>query len=275
MGMGRIGIFGKTTALLAALLLLSTVSPSAEAADPVAATAPEAEQTLTFDLVVNGAVAGRRDVTITYLTPSQPGGSESRLIKTWTELDARAGAWTVQLQNRSSGHISATESGFTSSLSFNGKVSEVQGATLPDGRWQMHGVFNRRLQTWELRRTEVDLSSLDLLDPVRAKVMAELGRARILSAETGQIMTGPIEDLGEQVLVIRGQEVVVHRYAWTPPEGRFELAWSEDGLLLDWSITASGQTIDARLRSLPPPRAYGTVEASTTAEMPAFREEEL
>ena len=258
------GALWKAASLLAALLLTTAT-----------AHAQDAEQKLVFDLVVGGAVVGHRDVTIRYLQPSSATGKESRLITTWTELDARAGAWVVKLQNRSSGHITPIDSSFTSSLSINGKVSEVQGRTLEDGRWQMHGVFDRRLQKWEVRRTEVDLSSIDLLDPVRSKQVAGMSRLRVLSAESGQIMTGLLEDLGEDVLTVGGREVVVHRYAWTPPEGRFELAWSEDGLLLDWSVSAKGQTIDARIRELPPPRAYGSIEASTMQDMPTIQEEEL
>ena len=259
-----------TAAAGLALITLLPASTAAWAADGEA-------QTMTFDLIVDGAVVGQREVTVRYLPAIQPAGTESRLIETYTTMDAQVGAWTAKVKNRATGHVTGTGSSFTSSSSLNGKISEVQGRTLADGRWDMHGVFDRELRRWELRRTEVDLSSIDLLDPVRSKLMTELGRARIISAETGQMMSGPIEDLGEDTLTVGDREVVVHRYAWTPAEGRFELAWSEAGLLLDWSAEVGGRRVDARIRELPPPRVYGSLidDTVTVEPLPTFQEEEL
>jgi hypothetical protein len=237
------------------------------------ASAAETTQSLSYDIVVNGAVVGSRDVSIRYLEPFTPGDAESRVIETWTELEARVGGWRAEVQNRSTGHITRSDSSFTSSLSLNGDVSEVQGRTLADGRWQLHGIFNRRLSNWELRRTEVDLSTLDLLDPIRSQQLTTLTQARVLSAETGQVMTGPVADLGEGVLIVGGQEVRVHRWSWTPQEGRFELAWSSDGMLLGWSAEIKGQTIQGRLKALPEPRSFGVAPALTG--LPEFVEEEL
>ena len=118
------------------------------------------------------------------------------------------------------------------------------------------------------------MSSLDLLDPVRSQHLTTLTEAQILSAETGMIMTGPVSDLGERTLVINGQEVAVHAWSWTPAEGRFELAWSSDGLLLDWKAEFKGQTVHGRLRSLPLPRSFG-VTTPVENDMPEIVEEEL
>lgn len=251
------------------------ISPLAAAAWLLAqpALAADSSQTLSYDLVLNGAVVGSREVRIRYLEPFNPGDAESRLIETWTELDARVGAWNAEVKNRATAHISRTDSSFTSSMSLNGDVSEVQARTLHDARWQVHGIFDRRLSDWTLRRTEVDMSTLDLFDPVRSQDFTALTTARVLSAETGQIMRGPVQDLGEDTLTVGGEQVLVHRYAWTPEEGRFELAWSDDGLLLDWSAQIKGQTIEARLKELPEARSFGA--ATTVSDLPSVTEEEL
>lgn len=251
-----------TTTLAAAAWLL--VQP---------ALAADASQTLSYDLVLNGAVVGSREVRIRYLEPFNPGDGESRLIETWMELDGRVGAWNAEVQNRATAHITRSDSSFTSSMSLNGDISEVQARTLHDGRWRVHGIFDRRLSDQTLRRSDVDMSTLDLFDPVRSQQFVKLRTARLLSAETGTVMRGAVQDLGEETLTVGGEQIVVHRYAWTPDEGRFELAWSGDGLLLDWSAQIKGQTIEARLKALPEARSYGS--ATTVSELPAFTEEEL
>ena len=69
------------------------------------------------------------------------------------------------------------------------------------------------------------------------------------------------------------REVLVHRYGIDTNEGRMELAWDAEGLLLDASMVIRGQTVQSRLREVPPPRAYGAFELSM--EAPVIDEEEL
>lgn len=239
------------------------------------ASAADAEQTLVFDLIMDGAVVGRREVTVRYIPPEVPSGGEVRVLETWTELNAQVRGWSFALENRSTGFANDTRSTFTSSMSVNGKVSEIQGKRLRDGRWQVNALYPDGAQQWELRRTEVDLSSLDLLDPKRPEIFKAGSRAKVLSAETGRVLTGLIEDLGEDTLTVNDQEVVVHRWAWTPPEARFELAWSEDGLLVDWSATFQGRRLDADIRELPKPRVYGELQVEEFVGLPDVEEEEL
>ena len=197
---------------------MRTLVAAAVCAWTAPALADNTAQKLTYDLVLNGAVVGSREVSIQYMEPFSPGDTESRLLETWTQLDASVGAWSAQIQNHSTAHITRSNSNFTSSMSVNGAVSEVQGHSTRDGRWAMHGIFDQQLSSWQHRRTEVDMSSLDLLDPVRSQHLTTLTEAQILSAETGTIMTGPVSDLGERTLVINGQEIAVHAWSWTPEE---------------------------------------------------------
>lgn len=236
--------------------------------------AEDAVQTLTYDLIVNGAVVGHRDVRIHYMEPLNIGDAGSRLIETWTEADARIWGMSTEFQNRSSGHVTDADSNFTSLVSLNGDRSEVQGYSLPDGRWELSGVANGHLSSWPLRRTEVDMSSLDLLDPVRSQHLTTLSTAQVLSVETGTVLRGPVTDLGERTIEIGGESVTVHVWSWQPPEGRFEFAWSQDGLLLDWQANIKGQTVHGRLQEIPPPRSYGAA-AIFSSEMPTVAEEEL
>jgi len=238
------------------------------------ALAASGEQQLIFDLVSNGAVIGRREVTVRYLPAVDAGSIPSRIIESWTELDAQENNWDLNLRHRSTAHVSHDNSSFTSSISIDGKVSEVQGQLLPDGRWQMYKNGPKGERRWDLRRTEVNLSSLDLFDPKRSALFTkERARVRMLSVETGEVLLGPIIDMGEEMIEVNNRQVQVHRYAWVPEGARFEMAWSEDGLLLDWSVERRGQRLDANIRELPTEQIYGQI--NTIEEIPQIVEEEL
>ncbi len=246
--------------VLIALLTLS----AAAAAEP---------QSVTFDLLMNGAVIGKREVSVRYLPPDEARPDEVRIIETWTEIDTRIAGVPFTVRNRSTGHASNGESSFTSSISINGEISEVQGRMLDDGRWQLSAIEDNHLREWQLRRTEANLSSLDLLDPVRSRLFAEGSTVNVLAGETGEVLSGTVTDLGEQLLELSGQSVLTHRWGFDTSEGRFELAWSEEGLLVDASLIIRGQQVQARARQLPTPRSYG--EFQMTMEVPEVQEEQL
>ena len=151
----------------------------------------EDPQTLSFDLLMNGEVVGSREVSIRYLPPEEDiRDREVRIAQTWTEIDATIAGWDLSVRNRTTSHASGPRSSFTSSLSVNGDLSEVQGSLIEDGRWSLSAVSGGRLHTQELRRTEVDLSTMDLLDPVRARLIEGQTDVRLLSAETGEVLVG-------------------------------------------------------------------------------------
>jgi len=249
-----------------ALTLLAALSAApAVAEDP---------RTVAFDLLMNGEIVGSREVALRYL-PAEEGVSdhEVRITQTWTQIDADIAGWSFAVRNRTTSHATDLRSSFTSSVSVNGDLSEIQGRTIDDGRWQVSEVRSGKHNTRELRRTEIDLSTMDLLDPVRSQTLADLTRVQLLSAETGDVMVGVLEDLGEGDLTVGGRTVAVHRWGLDTSEGRLELGWDAEGLLLESSMVIRGQVIETRLKELPPPREYGAFEV--TMETPDVDEEEL
>ena len=234
----------------------------------------EEPRTVAFDLLMNGEVVGFREVTLRYLPPEEGlRENEVRITQSWTEIDATIAGWVLTIRNRTTSHASDYSSSFTSSISVNGDLSEVQGRAIEDGRWSVSEVHNGRLSTRELRRTEVDLSTMDLLDPVRSQLIVNHTDVHLLSAETGEVLNGIVEDLGEQEIQTRDRTVAVHRWGVDTNKGRIELAWDSEGLLLDASMVIRGQTIETRLRELPPMREYGVFELSI--DVPDISEEEL
>ena len=246
------------------LALLFAVRP-AIAEDP---------RTVAFDLLMNGEVVGSREVTLRYLPPEEGlRDKEVRITQTWTEIDATIAGWDFAVRNRTTAHASEHSSSFTSSMSVNGELSEVQGRLIEDGRWSVSEVRGGKLYTQELRRTEVYLSTMDLLDPIRARAISDRTDVRLLSVETGTVLVGVLEDLGEGELRLDSQQIAVHRWGVDTTEGRMELAWNDEGLLVEASMVIRGQTLKTRLRELPTPRVYEAFDFSV--EAPTIDEEAL
>jgi hypothetical protein len=234
----------------------------------------EEPRTVTFDLLMNGQVVGSREVTLRYIPPEEGlSTSEVRITQTWTEIDTSIAGWALSVRNRTTSHASSQRSSFTSSISVNGDLSEIQGRTIENGRWKVSEIRSGKANNRELRRSEVDLSTMDLLDPVRSQILTQLTSVNLLSAETGEVLTGVLDDLGEDDLTVGGRTVAVHRWGLDTSQGRLELAWDAEGLLLESSMVIRGQTIATRLKQLPPPREYGAFQLSMDG--PDIREEEL
>lgn len=219
----------------------------------------DGEQSLLYDLQMDGQHIGTRHVTLRFLSAED--GGEVRVIESYTELEAPIAGGTYAFANRATARVEAASTGFTSSVSDDGKVSEVQARQRSDGTWKVTVIEGREVKQATLPRGQVDLSSLQLLDPVGHRELTARSRASVLAAETGTVLSGPVEDLGEASLSIGGDTISVHRWAWTPTAGRVELAWSMDGVLVSYDSAFMGKALQARLREVPPSRTFGEIEA--------------
>jgi hypothetical protein len=139
----------------------------------------------------------------------------------------------------------------------NGTLREVQGRRDWDGTWQITRVEDDGRSHFAHRRTAVNTTSMDLLDP-DARPLVDFGPLlHVLVVETGLVLDGEVEELEDGEIEIGGQTVTVRRTAWTPVGGRVELAWSEDGLLLAYQVAVLGKTVQATARTVPKPPTYG------------------
>ena len=229
------------------------------------------EQKLTYDLTMDGKHVGHRDLTVRTMQSST---GEVRILESFTEFSVSMAGQTYQMKNRATLKAGGTP-GFTSNIEENGKLREVQGRMLPDRRWLVTVTEGGQVKTWTLRASEITLSSLDLLDPVRHTLLLNGTNANLLLAETGGISAGTVEDLGESALTIGGEEVMVQRAAFTPETGRMELSWSSDGLLLAYQTRVLGRELKGVVTELPAPLSFGTVETPALETSGAIGEEAL
>ncbi len=239
-------------ALLFALFGRALVPSLASAADAPPTSPPPHK--LTYDLAINGQPIGTRTVTIRYL-PREDG--ERRVVEAYTDVTVAG----QHLVCRSSGQSSARGANFTSSVSQNGAISEVQGIALPTGGWRVTVADSSGVRESTLSATEARLSSLDLLDPGRTALLAGGGDLALVLVETGEVLRGTLGAGQAGTTKIGGQKANVTRYTvvGAPGTARFDI--DENGLLLNSELLWLGGTVSAVVRSLPPPRSYGTIEA--------------
>ncbi|NOY26985.1 MAG: hypothetical protein GXP62_14035 [Oligoflexia bacterium] len=247
--------------LLTALAGASAGISAGTSAGTSAGASADDTQTLLYDLNLDGQHVGTRQVTLTY--QHDAAGREVRQIESFTELQATVLGQTYHFANRASARVGTVKTSFTSSVSENGQVREIQARQRNDGSWRVSVVEDGKLMQTDLPRGQADLCSLQLLDPIGHRELTTRTRASVLAAETGTIMSGLVEDLGEGTLSLGQDTVAVHRWSWTPKSGRVELAWSMDGLLVSTDSTLLGRPLRARLRAAPVARAYGEVQALT------------
>jgi hypothetical protein len=233
------------------------------------------EQTLIYDLSIDGAVVGERKVTIRYMPPIEGVAGASRLIQSWFDVDTRIAGQQVVIQSRSSARASDSDSSFAMSIAENGVVREIQGQRQWDGVWQVVAIEHGERKTWKHRRTEVTLSSMDFLDPSRHKLMTLDTQAGVLVAETGQVVQGAVSELGDKELWVNGKIVLVEEWGWSPDMGQVVMSWNQEGLLLAYSVSFMGKTLDAVVREVPPTRSYGNIDLSTVSDDVEVEEEEL
>lgn len=244
-----------------------------------AADAPEAQvwsQAITYDLTIGGQRVGQRDVTIRHIPPDDIVPYESRIIESYQQVQAQVAGRRIEHTSRITARASEDSSNFVASIDENGTVREVQGRQLSDGRWTVVEVSRGSQKTWDYRRTEVNLSTMDFLDPERHRLLSDDATAGVLVAESGQVLTGSVTDLGEDALTIAGTTVPVQRLAWTPEAGKVELSWTLDGWLVAYEIGFMGQALHAQARQAPEPRTFGEIEITTTitgAASPVYEEE--
>jgi hypothetical protein len=230
--------------LALALALLST---------PLAARAED--QPLTYRLLSDDRPIGSREATLSYL-PGPTG--EIRMLKAWTALVLPMPKEAYQVKQRLGARFGGDRA-FSVSLSAHGEVRELQGRQELDGSWTLSLADAKGAKTWNLTADAVDLSSPELLDPERAlATLRASDRLRLLSAETGGILEGPVEALPPTTLPVADRNVPVELFRFSPPEGTMTLAYAQEGWLVAYDYQILGKQVGARLERLPPPRSFDT-----------------
>lgn len=214
-----------------------------------------------WGLAVNGQPVGRRDLTVKYIKTDD---GMRRILESFTDIDGALGPIRVRWRQRLTAHLADREpASFHSVIEENGTAREIQARWTPS-KWLVTNSADLRAQTAEIALNKIDLSTADLIDPQSRLPLSYFDNARILSAESGEVLMGKVEELGTSQITLGGADFQVTGYAWNNPEGRSEFYYSGDGFLVKYTVQLLGVTLEALLAGPPPgglddfPVAIGT-----------------
>ncbi len=213
--------------------------------------AADLEHKLSWDLSVQGQKVGTRELTVKYIRDEGAVGFR-RVVESWTEMAGAVGPMRVTYRQRMTAHASGREpASFHSVIDENGSGLEVQARWSPSAWWVTTSTSGRS-RTIDMPLNRIDLSTADLMDPDTRYPLSHYDELRLLSAETGEVLTGPLEHIGTSNITIGGQKVQVHGHVWTSPEGKSEFYYSADGFLVRYEIQLLGISLSAILNHAPP-----------------------
>ena len=226
----------------------------------LAATALGDTQTLEYGITAAGLPVGTRSLKITYLPGPQ---GEQRLLECYTEIPIAG--FSQRVSGLSSDSLPP---GFSANNAQSGERWEVQ-AVRNSGGLQVHFVDGRGTQSSQLDFHQVNTTSLALMDPQRA--LGQASQLDLLSAETGEILSGPLVLVGGEQVLVGGQSLAAQHYLWSPDTGPVHLFYGEQGVLLKTQTRVAGQAVELTLTQPPQTR---TLELNLDLG-PAVQEESL
>jgi hypothetical protein len=223
-----------------------------------------------WDLALAGQAVGSRELTVKYRSD---GVAEIRVLESWTELTVPLGRDDFTWTQRMSGLTRSGSGTFASVQSDDGWLREVQAVKKLQG-WTVTVAEDGQARVYNLDRDAFDLTSLDLLDPGQGDRLKGRSELRVLAAETGTVIAGPLESLGATSVRIDGKAVAGTGYRWTTPDGPVELVYGPDGHLLRYALRVGVVTVSATLADPPEARRFEE-ELAGPLIGPAVQEEAL
>jgi YD repeat-containing protein len=203
-----------------------------------------------YALTLSNQPIGERAVTIRQL--ETPTGT-LQLLQAWTFFTFDTPVGKFQYRQRLAARLG--EGSFTSSIDDGGSIREVQAHRNPEGAWQVTVIADGKIKTWALPAKAIDLVSPDFLDGQRTlwtlealAASAEEGQhasLKVLAAETGAILDGPLIDLGIDEIEIGTRTVAAHGFTWSPEGQKTTLWYTAEGLLLGWTTELGGRRLEA------------------------------
>ncbi len=215
------------------------------------ALAVEVEQ-YRWDLALQGQVVGQRDLTVKYRSD---GRIEVRVLESYTELNLPLDRDGYLWQQRLSGLARTGSASFASVISDDGWNREVQAVKKVQG-WTVTVAEGDEARAYLLDRDAFDLTSLDLIDPGQGDRLDGRTHLRVLVAETGEVLEGPLERTGQVQVRIEGVAVPGVAYRWNIEEGPVELIYGREGHLLRYAIRIAGVSVSATLAEPPAARTF-------------------
>ena len=215
------------------------------------------KQFLVYDLTLAGEPVGQRTMTISYTAP-QGNIVGSRQIESMTEIEMVVAGKKISYQQHATATFTDSKTRFVSIVSVNDKRFELQGKNLSNQSWVIHEIMPSGVLKKELGADEVQAISLALFDPGQAHRWKE-GRQSFYHLEMGDVWSGEWHSSNETSISNNGQSIFGREIRYHANEGDLEMAWSTEGILIDWQVQVMGLTLDANLRNIPAMPDFGEI----------------
>jgi len=254
-------------AALLSTVLAGPVVTGAAVWAPVAQAGQLAEQEVVFTLRWQGKPAGTHTTKVRHFEPRTEGADETRILESYEDIRGagvpeelwRRTRATARAKGNTLSFTAVTETGPEGS----GRVTEVNGQRHSDGTWTVHITRGLATETLELRRSQADLCTLDLLDPKLHTRLTGRGMVRLLDVTTGTVVDGTAQDMGEMAVDIAGKEAAVRRAAMEAGGRSWQWDWNLEGLLVRYDGRLGDGPLNAQPETLPALRSWGAVDTST------------
>ena len=233
----------------------------------------QSSQSLVYDLSFKGQPVGVREISIRYLPASKNMPYGSRILESWTELDIVVAGKKIKYRQRATGHFSDKKSRFVSSVTLDEQTFELQGKQQENGSWVIHEMMETGVQSKEYRSYELDDISLALFDPGQASSWIAEERSKIYHIEMGEVWTGEWIALPEVQVQTASSQVTGRQLRFHCADGDVDVAWSDTGIVIDWTLKIMGLELDADIRNIPALPQFGNIE--TFESFQGVKEEEL
>jgi hypothetical protein len=199
----------------------------------------------TWSLAVDGQEVGTREIRVRYEGTS---GERVRILEAYTEFHSgeRRKTRTDYRQRLTANAREGSPASFHSVIDADGDPREVQ-ARFSDGRWSVTVAEMSGVRSYDLRPARVDLSTVDLFDPESDRKIAGLANARILSAEVGKILEGPVIALGSSDVVVGDELLAVEGYEWQTELGPWRFWYAANGFLVRYEVPLMDHVVRAEL----------------------------
>jgi hypothetical protein len=233
----------------------------------------QSSQSLVYDLSFKGQPVGVREITIQYLPASDNMPHGSRILESWTEVETTVAGKKIVYKQRATGHFSDRKSRFVSVVTVNDQHFELQGKQEQGEGWIIHEITSGGVTSTEYKHYEVSDISLALFDPGQSTSWQDGTLTKIYHIEMGEIWMGEWIELAEVQVSTPKETVTGKQYRYHSPDGEVDAAWSETGIVIDWTLRVLGLELEADIRNVPELPQFGNIEQFESFQ--GVKEEEL
>lgn len=229
-------------------------------------------QSFVYKVLQNGAEVGHRNITITYLPPSnqQPDGATQ--IEMNSDLTLNIAGRSIRYEQKGIGVFSKRRSNFVVSNNVDGMLTEFQGRRSLSGVWTVHSIYEGSFTKLEYSPLQVQNTSMDLFIP---KPKMEHDPFDCMMIDGTEILLQ--NTVWKEGVFFINKEIdklnVEEKLTISVDNNNINTVWSKEGYLLGADVRILGMNFSIILENTPKERFFGEVQEKN--DFQGIQEQEL